>query len=284
MFCSIRDLSKDLQKDFQKKFYSNINKLILDYYISLNIINSKYKLNNVNTINFINLVPIPSYFNTYHTNNNIIRNGNMYIINNTSTHTILHANIMLPDASYSSIPFTFPYIYHDMIELVDSNVYYYEIIITDIIVKKSWNDMNVSIGFGTNSTDLSCNLLGWTNNSIGYHSFDGHISCWMQKDKIGQMYGVGDTVGAGIIYEINNMCTIFFTLNGIIIEKFIVQNKVPFIPMIGINYNTMIEVNFSIKPFKYNFKQHIKPFIISVNNIFIKRNFDDIKWRVNTRG
>lgn len=274
MFCTIRELSKDLRKDF----HSNMTKLIQDYYISLNIINSKYKLNNVNTINFINLVPIPSYFNTY---NNIIRNGNIYSINNSSTtHTILHANIMLPDALYSSIPFTFPYIYHNMIELVDSNVYYYEITITDILVKEPWNDMNISIGFGTNSTDISCNLLGWTNNSIGYHSFDGHISCWTQKDKIGQIYGVGDTVGAGIIYEINNMCTVFFTLNGIIIEKFIVKNKVPFIPMIGINYNTMIEVNFSIKPFKYNFKQHIKPYILSINNKFVKRNFDDINWRV----
>ena len=271
---------KDILNKFSKEINDNINKIILDYYISLNKKYSEYKLNNITSINFINLIPIPSYFITL---DNITKNEDMYKMNFDfpSSHTIIKANIMLPNKLYSPIPFSFPYIYNNIIKIVDSNVYYYELTISNTIIKEPWNDMNISIGFGSNLTDTNCNLLGWTNNSIGYSSFNGTIYCWGQKDKQGKMYGIGDTVGAGIIYKINNTYTIFFTLNGRMIESFDINNSLySFIPMIGFNYNTIIEINQSTKQFKYDFTKHITQYILSINNNFIKKNLDDIKYRV----
>lgn len=177
---------------------------------------------------------------------------------------ILAANCYLPYFLNCPIPFTIPYISND-IKLITSNVYYYELTIDTFPFKDPWNSMNISIGFGSSKTDLYHLILGWTNESIGYNSFDGSICCWGQKDKNYKKFGMGDTVGAGIIYEKRNIYSFFFTLNGKIHTTFnniLIINKV--IPMIGLNYNTAISLNFNTDIYCYDYRKHIQPIVISI--------------------
>ena len=46
-------------------------------------------------------------------------------------------------------------------------------------------------------------------------------------------------------------------------------NKI--IPMIGLNYNSMIKINFNTDVFKYNYTTHISPKNISNNNLFVSQ-------------
>jgi hypothetical protein len=177
---------------------------------------------------------------------------------------IIAANSYLPYFLNCPIPFTVPYISNN-IKLITSNVYYYELTIDTLPFKNPWKSMNVSIGFGSSETELDNLILGWTNESIGYNSFDGSICCWGEKDKTHKIFGMGDTVGAGIIYEKRNVYSFFFTLNGKIHTRFnniFIINKV--IPMIGLNYNTLISVNFNTDVYCYDYRKHITPIVISI--------------------
>jgi len=259
----------------------DINKKILDYYILLNNKYSIYKLSNIKQINYINLVPLPSKLILSNVNVNNINNiDSCYYITNNPLYYILHANKSLPHSSCCPIPFSFPYIYENIICIIDSNVYYYELTVNENLINEFINH-NISIGFGTTTTDLECNILGWTNNSIGYHMFDGSISRWGCIDIPCKKYECGDTVGAGIIYKMNNIYDFFFTLNGKRVSPYITVKYIdPVIPMIGLNSNMMVEINFSTKPFKYDFKTHITQYIISTKRDFVKRNLSDINYAV----
>jgi hypothetical protein len=85
-------------------------------------------------------------------------------------------------------------------------------------------------------------------------------------DKQYKEYGLNDTVGAGIIYCINNTYKFFFTLNGkLFSDMFEITTLNKLIPMINFNYNAPVKVNFNKSRFKYDFRRHILPIVISTN-------------------
>jgi hypothetical protein len=181
------------------------------------------------------------------------------------THNLILANCYLPYFLSSPIPFTVPFINHNSINFITSNVYYYELTIDTYQFKNSSNSMNISIGYGSSITELKDTILGWSNESIGYNSFDGSICCWGEKDKFYKIFEMGDTVGAGVIYERRNIYSFFFTLNGKMHSKFnniIIINKI--IPMVAINTNTSVSINFNTEVYCYDYRKHITPIVISI--------------------
>jgi hypothetical protein len=240
-----------------------INDTIINNFNLLYINNLKqfiYNDFNIKFTDYLLYTPLPQYLLLDTTYFKFIDSKYKSIERNTN---ILIANCYLPYFLNCPIPFTIPYISNN-IKLITSNVYYYELTIDTYQFKDPWNSMNISIGFGTSTTDLNNLILGWTNESIGYNSFDGSICCWSKKDKNYKTFGMGDTVGAGIIYEKINIYSFFFTLNGKIHTKFnniLIINKV--IPMIGLNYNTAISVNFNTDIFYYDYRKQIQPIVIS---------------------
>ena len=250
----------------------------------INDLYEKYKLSNLLNVKFIDIISytqLPSYFlleeyniNKIPNNKNnkkIIFHENTYIHNGISFHDIICANINIPYYKESFIPFTFPYTYNNKSYLINSNVYYYEITVDTNIICDEWPDMNISIGYGSELITLQNIILGFDKHSIGYSSYGNIINGSIIKDSYKDIsfkkYGKGDTIGAGVIYE-SSSYKIFFTLNGKLCKKMVLfPLDIKLIPMIAINYNALISVNFSNKPFKYNFINHISSNIISFNKI-----------------
>ena len=212
----------------------------------INDLYKKYKLSNLLNVKFIDIISytqLPSYFlleeyniNKIPNNKNnkkIIFHENTYIHNGISFHDIICANIN--------------------------------------IICDEWPDMNISIGYGSELITLQNIILGFDKHSIGYSSYGNIINGSIIKDSYKDIsfkkYGKGDTIGAGVIYE-SSSYKIFFTLNGKLCKKMVLfPLDIKLIPMIAINYNALISVNFSNKPFKYNFINHISSNIISFNKI-----------------
>lgn len=131
------------------------------------------------------------------------------------------------------------------------NVFYFEV----VILKEPMHEDKVFIigfsskdSFWTNVFDVS--LLGWCENSIGYHSDDGNIF-YGHKFISNSIYGRGDTIGCGM-----NDQTIFFTKNGRLIYTFHLTKKLciyNLFPVLQFNSSYTIEINLGHQDFLYTF-------------------------------
>ena len=251
------------------KLFEKIKKTILDYYN----LDMTVTIHNINLLSYFNIVNLPKFLDIerYKTaKTNIIldssKNVILYSFIGNYIHCIIPTNIALPSINYNPIPFTIPF-YDNSIKLIQSNVYYFELTIDNIPFREKWDGMNIGIGFGTDNSTLEDILLGWSNDTIGYNSIDGSISCFSKKEIYVKKYNYGDTVGAGIIYRENNIYEFFFTLNG---RKINYSNKLKLdkniYPMISLSHNAKISINFNTRKFKYNFTKHITSIVLSTNN------------------
>jgi hypothetical protein len=229
--------------------------------------------------NRLDILPI------YIGSNKIEYNANMneYIFTGLPGNRLIFGNHSLPYIYYNTpIPFTFPIYKNDMITLLQSNVYYYEVTIKDNInINYTWSTQCISVGFANKNTPINSHV-GWYNNSIGFHSDDGTIQINAAEQdsnskQISRKWKVGDTVGAGLIYRNKTIVQPFFTLNGKIIymKNDLVKMSMPYFPCIGYDYPNSIEVNFSTKPFLFNIEEIITKnsnIVISSNNDFYESN------------
>jgi hypothetical protein len=177
------------------------------------------------------------------------------------------------------IPFSFPLYNDSNVEIMLSNIYYWEVTIGENIID-SWDGECVSIGFGHKNTRFESHA-GWYDDSFGFHSDDGtvrHNITWEMTKKRTETWLQGDIAGAGLIYMGKNRIKPFFTFNGKLIylydKVYLMTN--PFFPIIGYNHSNSIKINFSSSPFKFNIKQMINEYsktIIQTQNQFIK-NYD----------
>ena len=267
-------------------------------------------------------IPLPTCFDInsiFYTNNNSIKN--------TSTEYMFHGipgnRLMFADSCAPSpllykindinskqkfisslieipIPFSFPlYTDNNELEIISSNVYYYEVTLKDKInINNTWPSQCISVGFAYKDTIMKSHV-GWFNNSIGFHSDDGTIRFNNEAGApiISRSWEAGDTVGIGLIYynstldnsfgiiqpnrEVKNfpgtIVLPFITFNGSIIYVFKNPIKLfaPYFPTIGYDHPNSINVNFSTSKFKFNIKdfiiKHSKE-VISTNNTFIDNN------------
>jgi len=231
-------------------------------------------------------IPLPSRFllsELYTNSNKILKFNNEYQFHGTPGHRVLFSDKILPVKRVKSpikfpIPFTFPVHTNENVELLQSNIYYYEVTILNKVNQPDthFESPCVSIGFGLNTTPFNSHV-GWYCDSIGYHSDDGT----MRKNNtnntakvISKPWANNDVAGAGIIWFSENKVKFFFTLNGKLIwisdEAFDIKGY--YFPIIGYDHPNSINVNFSSSKFKYNIKNMIIEYskeIISTDNDFI---------------
>jgi hypothetical protein len=231
-------------------------------------------------------IPLPSRFllsELYSNSDKILKFNNEYQFHGTPGHRILFSDKILPIKKLKSnikfpIPFTFPVHSNENIEILQSNIYYYEVTILDKINQSNthFESPCVSIGFGLNTTPFNSHV-GWYCDSIGYHSDDGTMRQNNTNNTakiISKPWANNDVAGAGMIWITESMVKFFFTLNGklIWISNEPYEIKSYYFPIIGYDHPNSISVNFSSSKFKYNIKNMIIEYskeIISTDNSFI---------------
>ena len=225
-------------------------------------------------------VGLPTEFEltAYHIGNNLIIKNEpddkeiIYSFKGIQGNRIIMGNHMIPDSLINDIPFSFPIVCDNITEIIQSNIYYYEVTIMDIInINNMWPSECVSIGFATNDNPINSHV-GWFANSIGYHSDDGTVRYNNNKGApiVSRACTTNDTMGAGMIYMNKNIVKYFFTLNGKVIYTSsipIIMSK-PYFPAIGYDHSHSIKVNFSTSEFKFN----LKNFIVENNSNIINMN------------
>jgi hypothetical protein len=231
-------------------------------------------------------IPLPTRFllsELYTNSNKILKFNNEYQFHGTPGHRVLFSDKILPVIKPNStikfpIPFTFPVHTNENVEILQSNIYYYEVTILDKVNQPNtyFEAPCVSIGFGLKTTPFNSHV-GWFCDSIGYHSDDGtmrHNNTNNTAKVISKPWSNNDVVGAGMIWFSENKVKFFFTLNGKLVwisnEPYDIRGY--YFPIIGYDHPNSIEVNFSSSKFKYNIKNMIIEYskeIISTDNSFI---------------
>lgn len=236
-----------------------------------------------------NFIPLPSRLlvdKRYSGCDIIINNNNEYnylgyITNNNKTR-ILFADKSLPffdnnpfkQDKILPIPFTFPIIKDNETKLILSNIYYFEVTITDKKnINMNWSNEAVSIGYGNKNTPFHSHV-GWNNNSFGFHSDDGcfFFNNTKNSNKISEPW---TKAGAGIIFIDINKVKIFFTENGklVYIMKEPVSIFDSYFPQVGYNHSHSIKVNFGQEKFIFDIENLINNNkIISTKNSFLLNN------------
>jgi len=273
--------------NFIKKHYSNKDKLsnyLQELYFFYNNIKN-YNLNSNYTISYLNtFIPLPSKLivnDLYIDDDKIeIKDEYKYIFLGKTGLRLLFADKILPFNNNNitfPIPFSFPIINNNKLEIYQSNIYYFELSILNEINNNIDNNY-ISIGFGNNNISFKSHV-GWDSNSIGFHSHESSIyinSYQKSYSNISDIWKPGDIIGAGIIYINDNIIKPFFTFNGklVYIYNSLLKIQSPYFPIIGYNHNYTIELNFSQKQFKYDIVSLINKYnhIISINNTFLYNN------------
>jgi hypothetical protein len=156
------------------------------------------------------------------------------------------------------------------IELLNSNIYYFEI---DILAQHrlSWENESLMIGY-SNLTPSINSLPGTNKHSFCYDFLSGIFHHNNQKINLSKAK-IGDTCGCGIRYVTNNEIEPFYTINGEIIYKNeIIKYESVLSPILLINCSNKVKVNFF--EFKFNIKKYLHNYyIVSLKNYYIKNNF-----------
>jgi hypothetical protein len=304
-FFDIVQKTKD-DKNFTKEYLKNLFNYYNDY-LTLPI-------NCNNPLALIKcFVPLPSRLII-----NELYNGQLLITKDVNKYTyggthiggiITFADKILPynnSFTKNPIPFAFPIYNKDHVDIILSNVYYYEVSLCNSSASENLLTFNdepcISIGFGNKTTPLNTHA-GWCSDSVGFHSDDGTVrynNCYSSAQIISKTWHSGDIAGAGLIYTTNNTFIPFFTLNGKLKHVFdtAIPMNLPYFPIIGFDYPDQIRLNFSTEQFAFDIKKFAQTYssnIISSANSFIceydispylnnaprkeiKFNFNNVEW------
>lgn len=256
---------------------------LINYYYSTNKLDiyCNYPLSIINLF-----IPLPTKLLIDNILVTYDKNNDEYHYNGISNNNIiLISDILLPYNSPNikfPLPFIFPiYDNNNNINIILSNIYYYEITIKDYKINDNVLNHNefIAIGYG-NKNVLYNDYLGYNNNSIGFYSF-GNIKYNFKDIKYNKdtnlsiIWKPNDTIGSGIIYINKYIIKIFFTFN----EKLIyISNNIrlydSYFPMINYNYSYALDINFSKSKFKFDIQDLISQYsnnIISTKNSFVKQ-------------
>lgn len=272
LYLSNYKVNKDIYIEYLKY-------LLKSYFFNINyevVTNNPY-------VAYKSFYPLPTELITdeYVLHNKIVHNvnnDNIYSFYGTpNKNRILFGNRKLPRYDNYPIPFTFPLIINKKIELVNSNVYYYELTIMENI-REPWLNETISIGYGSVNLPINTNP-GWSNDSFGYHLDDGSFQYnHIVYKNVGPTCTKDDIVGIGIIYISKNTYKPFLTFNGTLLELDFIQSiniKSDIVPIIGYDHSNKIKINFSQEEFKFDVKNYLhNNKIISSENLFIKSEYD----------
>ena len=150
------------------------------------------------------------------------------------------------------------------IELLNSNVYYFEI---EILAQHrlSWENESLIIGYSNLLPNIT-SLPGINKNSFGYNVLMG-IFYYDNIQKCNLPRGtVGDIYGCGIRYVNNTEIEPFVTLNGDIIFKHeIIKFDSVVSPIFLLNCSNKVKVNFF--EFKFNIKNYLNNYYVICRTI-----------------
>jgi hypothetical protein len=262
----------------------HIYKQYLEYLLKYFFFNLKYEIIIDNPYVAYNLFyPLPTelIIDNYSIENRVIQNidnNNIYSFYGTiNKNRILFGNRKLPKCDKYPIPFTFPVVINNQIELLNSNVYYFELTILENI-RDPWLEESISIGYGSLNLPINTNP-GWNNESFGYHLDDGSFQCdQIFYKNVGPKYNQNDVFGAGIIFLSKNYYRPFFTFNGTLINLEFFNNlyiEYDIVPIVGYDHSNRIKLNFGQEEFKFDIKNYLhNNKVISNENNFIKSEYN----------
>jgi len=249
-----------------KELYQSVIKHLLYTYFNYNKdikinINNEYLIYNC-------FYPLPTKLIVNETENNIIENNNIYATknNNLTSRKILFGNRVLPIANKDPIPFSFPIIINNEIEILNSTIYYYELTILENVITNYSNQL-FCVGYGSINT-ITESFIGNDSNSIGYNINTGTIFHNNMHYYTGLILNTNDIIGVGIVY-LDNKYKPFFTHNGSLIDIILPEINIDetILPIIEYNYSNKIKLNFSQEEFKCNIK-----YLNTNNNILSQKN------------
>eukprot|EP01117_Protostelium_nocturnum_P003896 TRINITY_DN1515_c0_g1_i1.p1 TRINITY_DN1515_c0_g1~~TRINITY_DN1515_c0_g1_i1.p1 ORF type:complete len:460 (-),score=161.07 TRINITY_DN1515_c0_g1_i1:59-1438(-) len=128
------------------------------------------------------------------------------------------------------------------VDTLNETLFYFE----GTIVKKPSGSSTIAFGLATKPYP-AYRLPGWNQNSVGYHSDDGH-KFWNNGyggEAYGPVYGEGDVIGVGYNPGQGN---VFFTKNGKHVGVAFSGKKHVFFPCIGSDGHAEISINFGDNP------------------------------------
>jgi hypothetical protein len=134
---------------------------------------------------------------------------------------------------------------------------------TDTLRSDSWKSQLVSTDCQVRHSRVF--ILGWDNNSYGYHGDDGHsFACSGTGKGYGPAFTTGDVIGCGIDFS---QRTAFYTKNGVFLGIAFRDLKVgsAFYPAVGLRSissvltlapGEIVEANFGATPFLFDIDQY----------------------------
>jgi len=269
------------------------NKKLIEYCLlylfSIFFYETKELIYNNHYITFSSFTPLPTKFILDYFDDIYIDDDYISITSYVSEkNRIIFGDRILPFASENPVPFSFPIKNNNSYELINSNVFYYEITIKEQLIQ-TWLNEALVIGYGSVYVSKNSNP-GWRSNSFGYHLDDGTYQYNGNIIKnFGPIYKFGDVFGAGIIYISESLYQPFFTINGKIIDKKIPEITIvqKITPMIGFDHSHKNKYNFGKNEFKFNIKDYLQGRqLISLTNLFFekknqKKEFNITKLKLN---
>jgi hypothetical protein len=251
------------------------NKILQKFMIYLieNYNNKPYLHNFYDISNYLNFIPLPSYFIT----SNNIDEENLENFYGQSDNNMYLGNLCLPHPNISPVPFCFGYTTRNKFNLKITNTYYYEITIKTNNNYKIIKKPVISIGFSSINNKIDDQQAGWQNNSIGLHSDDCKFFCNGKAIEKLFKFGPKDVIGCGIVYTSHEKYIPFYTKNGKnlrILDEVELKGKIT--PSIGYDYQYYFSANFGNEPFKYDITKMVdyKKNVISNKNVFISQGYN----------
>lgn len=256
-----RDVIKLISnKEIDGKMRIKYFKYLVLHYNKINI--NKCKINNALSMIYC-FSPLPSKFRVFHLinleNHKVSNVLDRYMFDGkiTNSDRIITGDRIIPYHKFIPIPFTYTYIKPNNKRYIGLSFnYYYEIKVENDQHRNSWENQCISIGYGPKNTPFVNKQVGWSYQTIGYHSDDGNI---FEGNNVGNKifnprnWGPGDTVGAGVRYISKDTIKYFFTLNGKeIFQSKLTKMKFEILPLLGLDTSHYITANFGDKPFVYD--------------------------------
>ena len=240
-------------------------------------------------LSMMNFVPLPYNFESSYLDNanKVEKKNNKYYFIGTPGDRILFGNRRLPHYKTDAIPFTIPITLNKETQLIQSNIFYYEITLENEYFREEWDNECLSIGFGTKNINYK-SQVGWSQNSWGFHSDDGRYIHKNNPIKFGPPWKIGDTIGVGLIYDSLNVYKLFLTINGVFINDEIEISSFDYIyPIIGFDLSRPIKVNWGTEEFMFDLEKYINcNQILNNKNTFMTRNngnLDDYEFKPNSQ-
>jgi len=250
---SLNDNNKCKLKELYEKYNPHLNNLIFEK----------------PCLSLLTFYPLPN--GLQYSPHEILEKNGYYFYLGEPADKILFANRRIPYFKTDSIPFSFPITENHKTNIIQSNIFYFEVRLINKRFKKQLKNECLSIGFGTENT-MEKSQVGWCENSWGFHSDDGNYLHNNLSIPMTNPWEMNVAYGVGVKYLSAYSYQLFLTKAGHILKKdIIIETTFPLIPMIALDLSVPIRINWGAEPFAFNLKKHIDyDNIISPRNTFLK--------------